>query len=239
VILVRSLLFTLAFYLWSLIAAVVCLPILAGTRRMAQGVLHGWATVVTLLLRVICGVRVEVRGREHIPTGAALVAAKHQCMFDIFGTLAILPDGCYVLRQELALIPIFGWWARKTGMLVIDRDGQAKALRKLLADSRARLAADPDRQIFIFPEGHRGEPGVRGDYQPGVAALYRELDLPCTPIALNSGVHWPAHGIIRRPGTIVFQFLEPIPAGLKRAVFMRELEERLEIASNALLAEGL
>jgi 1-acyl-sn-glycerol-3-phosphate acyltransferase len=239
VILLRSALFALVFYLWSLLAGVACLPAMLLPRRQAQGVLTGWATVVTLLLRLICGVRVEVRGREHMPTGPALIASKHQCMFDIFGTMAILPDGCYVLRQELARIPIFGWWARKTGMLVIDRDGQAKALRKLLADSRARLAADPRRQIFIFPEGHRGEPGVRGDYQPGVAALYRELDLPCTPIALNSGVPWPAHGIIRRPGTIVFEFLEPIPAGLKRAVFMRELEERLETASNALLAEGL
>jgi 1-acyl-sn-glycerol-3-phosphate acyltransferase len=239
VILLRSALFVIAFYLWTLFCGIVCLPVLAGPRRLAQGVLNGWAKVVTLLLRVICGVRVEVRGREHMPTGAALIAAKHQCMFDIFGTLAILPNGCYVLRKELARIPIFGWWAWKCGMLVIDREGQATALRKLLADSRARLAADPDRQIVIFPEGHRGEPGVRGDYQPGVAALYRELDLPCALIALNSGVHWPAHGIIRRPGTIVFEFLEPIPAGLKRAAFMRELEERLETASNALLAEGI
>jgi len=195
--------------------------------------------VVTWLLSVICDVRVEVRGREHAPVGAALVAAKHQCMFDIFGTFNLLPDASYVLRQELMRIPIFGWWARKCHMLVIDREGGAKTLRKLLADARQRLKEAPDRQIFIFPEGHRGAPGVPGEYQPGVAALYRDLDLPCVPIALNSGVHWPAHGIIRRPGTIVFQFLEPIPPGLKRGVFMRELEDRLEAASNALLAEGL
>jgi 1-acyl-sn-glycerol-3-phosphate acyltransferase len=124
-------------------------------------------------------------------------------------------------------------------MIVVDREGGAKTLRKLLADSRQRLEESPDRQIFIFPEGTRGAPGVPGDYQPGVAFLYRELDLPCVPIALNSGVHWPAHGIIRKPGTIVFEFLEPIPPGLKRAVFMSELETRLETASNALLAEGL
>ena len=238
-ILARSLLFTLAFYLWSLVAAIIFLPVLVGPRRYAQGSLKVWGTVVTWLLRVICDVRVEVRGREHIPIGAALVASKHQCMFDIFGTFSLLPDASYVLRQELMRIPIFSWWAWKCRMIVIDREGGAKTLRKLLADSRQRLKEAPDRQIFIFPEGHRGQPGVAGDYQPGVAFLDRELDLPCVPIALNSGVHWPAHGIIRRPGTIVFEFLEPIPPGLKRAAFMTELETRLETASKALLAEGL
>jgi 1-acyl-sn-glycerol-3-phosphate acyltransferase len=160
-------------------------------------------------------------------------------MFDIFGTAPILPDGSYVLRQELMAIPVFSWWAAKCRMIVIDREGGAKSLRKLLADSRQRLKDDPDRQIFIFPEGTRGQPGVAGDYLPGVAALYRDLELPCVPIALNSGAHWPAHGIIRRPGTIVFEFLDPIPPGLKRAAFMETLETRLEAASNALLAEGL
>ena len=236
-ILVRSLLFALVFYLWTLLAAIAFLPVLIGPRSWAQWSLKFWGGVTTGLLHLICGVRVEVRGRENIPAGASLVAAKHQCMFDIFGTLPILPDGCYVLRQELMRIPIFGWWAWKCAMIVIDRGGGAKTLRKMLADSTARLKADPDRQIFIFPEGHRGKPGVAGDYQPGVAFLYRELDLPCVPIALNSGVHW---GPIRRtPGTIVFQFLPAIPAGLKRNDFMRELEERLESASNALLAEGI
>jgi 1-acyl-sn-glycerol-3-phosphate acyltransferase len=239
VILVRSLAFTLAFYLWSLVAAIIFLPVLVGPRRYAQGSLKVWGAVVTWLLRVICGVRVEIRGREYAPVGAALVAAKHQCMFDIFGTFNALPDASYVLRQELMRIPVFGWWAWKCRMIVIDREGGAKSLRKLLADARDRLKVAPDRQIFIFPEGTRGAPGVRGEYQPGVAALYRDLELQCVPIALNSGVHWPAHGIIRRPGTIVFQFLEPIPPGLKRAAFMRELEDRLEAASNALIAEGL
>ncbi|HZC16595.1 MAG TPA: lysophospholipid acyltransferase family protein [Caulobacteraceae bacterium] len=238
-ILIRSLAFTLAFYLWSLIAAVIFLPVMIMPRRVAQGSLKTWGRVVTWLLRVVAGVRVEIRGRENVPIGAALVASKHQCMFDIFGTAPILPDGSYVLRQELMAIPVFSWWAAKCRMIVIDREGGAKSLRKLLADSRQRLKDDPDRQIFIFPEGTRGQPGVAGDYLPGVAALYRDLELPCVPIALNSGAHWPAHGIIRRPGTIVFEFLDPIPPGLKRAAFMETLETRLEAASNALLAEGL
>jgi 1-acyl-sn-glycerol-3-phosphate acyltransferase len=234
---VRSLLFVAAFYLWTAIVAIAMLPTLILPRVVCAWALRGWGASVTLLLRLICGVKVEVRGRRYLPAGAALIAPKHQCMFDIFGAFAFLRDSCFVARKELMIVPFFGWYAWKSGMIVVDREGQAKALKKLVADSLDRLKHK--RQIVIFPEGHRGEPGVAGDYKPGVAALYRELGMPCVPMALNTGAHWPAHGLIRKPGTIVFEFLEPIPGGLKRAEFMRTLKDRIETASNALLAEGL
>lgn len=233
----RSLLFVAVFYAWSTLTSIAMLPTLLLPRAACVRALRIWGAVDTWLLRVICGIRVEVRGLEHLPTGAALIAPKHQCMFDIFGAFAFLPDACFILRDTLLRIPFFGWYAAKAGMIAIDRDGQAAALRKMVAAAKRELARE--RQIVIFPEGHRGEPGVPGDYKPGVAALYRELGLPCVPLALNTGVHWPAHGFIRKPGVIVFEFLEPIPAGLKRAEFMRTLETRLETASNALLAAGL
>ncbi len=129
---VRSLAFNLAFYLWTLFAAIVTLPILLAPRPAAQATLNLWAKVVTWLLRVVGGVRVEVRGREHVPVGVALVAPKHQCMFDIFGLIAVLPDSCFVLRKELMRIPVFGWWAWKCDMIVIDREGGSKALRHML-----------------------------------------------------------------------------------------------------------
>jgi 1-acyl-sn-glycerol-3-phosphate acyltransferase len=187
------------------------------------------------MLTAICGVRVEIRGRQHMPGGAALIAAKHQCMFDTIAPFAALDDACYVMRKELAHIPFYGWYCARAGMIVIDRDAGAKALRQLIADARERMAQA--RQLVIFPEGHRMAPGAAGEYKPGIAALYRDLGLPCTPLATNSGYHWPAHGLLRRPGTIVYQFLEPIPAGLARAEFMRVLEERIETASAALAAE--
>jgi 1-acyl-sn-glycerol-3-phosphate acyltransferase len=154
-------------------------------------------------------------------------------MFDALGALAIYPDACFVTKRELFTIPFFGWYTARAGMIAVDRGGHSKALRKLVADARRRMAED--RQLVIFPEGTRMPPGETGKYQPGVAALYRELNLPCTPVATNSGTHWPAHGFIRRPGVIVVEFLEPIPAGLNRALFMRTLEERIEPASAALL----
>ena len=103
----------------------------------------------------------------------------------------------------------------------------------VVANARARLAEQ--RQILIFHEGTRQLPGAEPDYKPGVAAIYRDLEGPCWPVAPNSGVHWPAHGFIRRPGVVVFEFLAPIPPGLKRAEFMTELQTRLEAASTALL----
>jgi 1-acyl-sn-glycerol-3-phosphate acyltransferase len=232
-ILLRSLIFVAAFYVWSIAAVIVLFPVLLGPRRWTMKVMAVWAAGFTLMLRVICDIRVEIRGREFMPKGAAFVAAKHQCMFDALGVLAIYPDACFVTKKELFAIPFFGWYSARAGMIAVDRSGQSKALRKLVADARQRMSEA--RQLIIFPEGHRMAPGVRGKYQPGVAALYRELDLPCIPVATNSGVHWPAHGFIRRPGVIVLEFLEPIPTGLNRATFMRILEERIETASEKLL----
>jgi len=234
-IVARSLLFVAVFYLVSTATAVAMLPLLVCPRRWMILAMGFWAGVTTFLLRLICGVRLEIRGREHLAAGAGLIAAKHQCMFDTMGPLSVFHDCAYVMKRELLIIPFYGWYCRKAGMIAIDRDAHAKALRALIADAKA--CADDGRQIVIFPEGHRMAPGEAPDYKPGVAALYRALDLPCTPLATNSGVHWPAHGFIRKPGVIVYQFLEPIPAGLPRTAFMRTLEERLEAASTALLEE--
>lgn len=228
----RSLLFVAIFYLWSASVAILITPLLLGPRVWILRALDFWSRGVIGLLR-ICDIRVEVRGLEHVPKGKALVAPKHQCMFDVFAQFAWLPDSCFVLKKELMWIPFFGWYAQKARMIVVDREAQAAALKKLVRDTEDRLKED--RQLVIFPEGTRGAPGVRGSYKPGIAALYRELNLPVHPVATNSGVHWPKHGFLRKPGVIIFEYLEPIPPGLKRAEFMRTLEDRIETASMKLL----
>jgi len=237
VIWLRSLLFTAVFYALSTVAAIAMTPLLLGPRRWVIVAIRWWAAASMLMLRLICGVKVEIRGREHMPTGPALVAAKHQGMFDTVAPFTFLPDPAYVLKKELLIIPFYGWYSIKSGMISVDRAGHSAALKKLVRDTRARMA--DARQVMIFPEGTRKDPGAEPDYKPGIAALYRDLDLPCTPMATNSGLHWPAHGFLRHPGTVVFEFLEPIPAGLKRGEFMRELQTRIEAATDALLAEGL
>jgi 1-acyl-sn-glycerol-3-phosphate acyltransferase len=142
-----------------------------------------------------------------------------------------------VLKRELMRLPVLGWYAKAAGMIPIDRGGGSATVRAL-SDNAADQLKTP-RQIVIFPEGTRKLPGAPPDYKSGVAALYRDLGLPCTPVATNSGLHWPARGLVMRPGLVVYEFLEPIPPGLKRAEFMRLLEARIETASNALLEERI
>jgi 1-acyl-sn-glycerol-3-phosphate acyltransferase len=233
VIVARSLLFVALFYVWSTVIALGMIPLVVGPRLWVMRGLAVYGHGISLLLALVCGIRVEMRGREHMPTGPALLASKHLCMFDIFGQFKWLPFSSFVMRKELVRIPFFGWYALKGGMIVVDREGHSTALKKLVRDAVARLKEG--RQVVIFPEGTRGTPGEKGDYKPGIAALYRELNMPIYPVATNSGVHWPAHGFLRKPGTIVFEYLEPIPPGLKRAEFMRTLEDRIETASNRLL----
>jgi 1-acyl-sn-glycerol-3-phosphate acyltransferase len=230
---VRSLIYVLLFYLWTALIAIVCTPILLGPTRWTLAMFDLWSRVVVGML-VVCGVRVEVRGREHMPRGPALIAPKHQCMLDVFAQFGVLPSSCFVMKKELMWIPWFGWYALKVKSIIVDREAGASALRKLVREATAVFA--DNRQVVIFPEGHRMEPGAAPDYKPGIAALYREIDVPVHPVATNSGVHWPAHGFIRHPGTIVFEYLEPIPPGLKRAEFMRTLQERIETASDRLLS---
>ena len=229
----RSILFVALFYVWSVIVAVGLSPFLLGPRSWAMELMRVWARGIIWLLRVVCDIKVEVRGKEHMPKGAALVAPKHHCMFDVFAQFAYLPDACFVMKKELTWIPFFSWWGMRAKMIVVDRAGHSTALRKLIRDSKERFAEN--RQLLIFPEGTRSVPGAPADYKPGIAALYREIDVPVHPVATNAGVHWPKHGFMRKPGTIVFEYLEPIAPGLTRAEFMRLLQDRIETASTKLL----
>lgn len=226
-----------AIWLYGLTAlmAILAAPCLLLPRAVSMAVVRLWAGVIQFGLRHIAGVRVEVRGRQHLPHGAALVAAKHMGMLDTVAPFVFLPDPAFVLKKELLKVPLYGWFCLRSGMIPLDRAGHAKALKQLVEDSRSRLK--DHRQIVIFPEGTRKTVGETADYKPGVAALYRELAIPCTPMATNSGLFWPAHGIGFNPGIAVFEFLEPIPAGLKRGEFMRTLEERIETASARLAME--
>jgi 1-acyl-sn-glycerol-3-phosphate acyltransferase len=230
---IRSLTFVVIFYLWSTLVCLLMTPLMLAPRRWMLGPVRLWAGVTVALLSLICGVRLEFRGKWRLTGGPVLIAAKHQCMFDTIGPLMALDDSCYVMRDSLLKIPFYGWFSLKAGMIAVDRDGHASALRRMLVTAKARIA--DRRQIVIFPEGTRMAPGATGAYKPGVAALYRALGVDCIPMATNSGVHWPAHGFLRRPGVIVYEFLDPIPPGLDRATFMTTLEGRLETASTGLL----
>lgn len=230
----RSLAFSAAFYLMTALFALVCLPLLLGPRRLAMRALTTHARCCLWLLRHIAGTRLEVRGREHIPTGAALVACKHQSAFETFALIPLLADPAMVMKAELGWIPLYGWFAIKFRHILVARARGPAALRRMIEEARER--ASDGRQIVIFPEGTRQRVGAEPSYKPGVAALYEGLALPCVPVALNSGLYWPRRSLMRYPGTIVVEFLPPIPTGLARPAFKRTLETRIEEATARLVA---
>ncbi len=230
--LLRSTLFAAWMFLGAVGLGTLSLPLLIGPRRSAMAPIRLWARLCLFGLRWIVGLKVEVRGRSPAPRNAALIAAKHQGMLDVLVALDLFPDPCIVLKKELMWIPFFGWFAAKVEMISIDRSSGATAVRRLTAATERALAEG--RQVFIFPEGTRQAPGAPPAYKPGIAALYREMNLPCIPIATNSGHVWPASGLAKFPGVAVYELLPPIPAGLKRGVFMTELEAAIEGAGNRL-----
>jgi 1-acyl-sn-glycerol-3-phosphate acyltransferase len=225
----RSLIFLVVFYVSTAVILILGSPLLLGTRRMAMAGLKFHAITSLWWLKVICGTRVEIRGREKLPAGPALIASKHQSAWDTFGLVPFLRDPAIVMKEELLKLPVYGWFSRKFEMIPIRRESGPSALRLMARESAARIAQG--RDVLIFPEGTRRAPGAPPAYQPGIALLYGELGVPCVPVALNSGLFWPRRSILRRPGTIVVEFQEPIPAGLPRREFIRLLEERIETAT--------
>lgn len=232
----RSILFQIFFWTFSVLINLVWLPSLLMNRRAVARGMEIWASVSFWGLKHIAGLDFEVRGRENIVPGAALYASKHLSMWETIAAHILLNDPATIMKRELLYVPVYGWYAQKCEMIVIDRSAQAAAIRKMIADAKSRAAAG--RPILIFPEGTRKEMGAEPDYKPGVAALYGALDLPCVPMAHNSALYWPRRGMLRRPGRIVVEFLPAIPPGLKRAEFMAELQARIETATARLLAEG-
>jgi 1-acyl-sn-glycerol-3-phosphate acyltransferase len=232
----RSLLFYPVLYInWALFLVLGSWLLLCPRSWAMAGLsAHGRATV--WLLRVICGTKMEVRGHEKLLPGPVIVAAKHQAAWDTFGLISLMRDPALVMKAELLSIPLYGWFCRKFELIPIQRELGPAALRKMVREARTRAAEG--REVVIFPEGTRKAPGSPPDYKPGIIFLYQDLKVPVCPLALNSGVFWPRHSFLRYPGTIVVQFLDPLPPGLPREEFVSKLRSGIEAASDRLAEEA-
>jgi 1-acyl-sn-glycerol-3-phosphate acyltransferase len=229
----RSLLFNVLFYVTTTLYVVLGSPLLFAPRRWAMAALANHARFELFLLEHIVGLKLEVRGKDKLPKGACLVAAKHQSAWETFGLIPLFRDPALLMKRELFWIPFHGWFSRKFKMIPVDRDKGPAALRRMLREAKKRIA--DGREIIIFPEGTRRPPGAPPDYKTGIVLLYEALGVPCVPLALNSGLFWPRRSLIRRPGTIVVEFLDPIPPGLPKAEFLKRLMGAIESASDRLL----
>ena len=233
-IFLRSLAFNIAFHVWTAIACIGLLWTLLLPRRAMIRVITWYFGTIGWLERTLVGIRYEVRGREHVPaSGSFLLAAKHQSAWETLKLHFLVNDPAIILKRELLWIPIWGWYAAKARMIAVDRGARGRAVASLLRN--AKPVRDEGRPIVIFPQGTRVAVGTYRPYRIGVGVLYENLNIPIVPMALNAGLYWARHSFIKRPGTIVVEFLPPIQPGLGRAKAMQVLEEQLEAASDRLV----
>ena len=231
-----SFIFNVLFYVTTALFVVLGSPLLFGPRRWTMAALKLHARVELWLLKAIVGLGLEVRGRDKLPKGPCLVAAKHQSAWETFALIPLFRDPALLMKRELFWIPFHGWFSTKFEMIPVDRDKGPAALRRMLQAAKERIGAG--REIILFPEGTRRAPGAPPDYKTGIVLLYNTLGVPCVPVALNSGVFWRRRSWLRKPGTVVVEFLDPIPPGLPRPEFMARLQEAIETASSRLVAEA-
>ena len=234
---VRSALFNVLFYFVLVVLMLAGLPTMLFGRHAVLRMANIWGRSSLLLLRWICGTRVEFRGLDNVPPKACIIASKHQSFIEIIAFASLYSDFTFVLKRELTRIPLFGWYLAQSDQIAIDRASGRSALTQV--SRMAKIVLAEGRQVFIFPEGTRRPPGAAPEYKFGAAFLYAETGATCVPVALNSGLFWPRRSFIRRPGTIVLQFLPPIPPGLDRAVFHNQLRDVIESNSETLMAEAL
>ncbi len=233
---IRSILFFGGALAWTALISVGFVPLLPLPRRYMQKAARVWTCGLIGMLGITCGLRYRIVGREHLPSAAAIVASKHQSTWDTLIFHILLDDPVYVMKRELFRIPFIGWHLRKSGSVGVDRGAGFRALKAMTPSVQRALAEGS--QIVVFPEGTRSAPGAPGQYQPGVAVLYAACDVPVIPVALNSGVFWGRRSFLKHPGVITLEFLPPMPGGLERRKFLKELSDRIETASERLREQG-
>jgi 1-acyl-sn-glycerol-3-phosphate acyltransferase len=232
-IFLRSLVYNVLFYALLVFWMLVAIPTFILPPQAFMGIAKAWGRSSIWLMRVVCNTRFECRGREKIPAGPLIVASKHQSMWETFALLQFFDAPLFIYKRELSWIPLFGWYLMKSKMIGIDRAGGMRSLMDMAR--RAPKEIRSGRQLIIFPEGTRTPVGAPPDYMTGVGQIYTSSAVPCLPVALNSGLFWPRRTFMRYPGTLVVEFLDPLPPGLTRKDFIARIAEVIEVATNRLV----
>jgi 1-acyl-sn-glycerol-3-phosphate acyltransferase len=229
-----SLVFIIQMYLAMAVVAIAYLPYALITRDGAFAACHAYCAWVRFSLRLLCGLKTEVRGP--VPTGEVIVAPKHQSFLDIILIFGSLPRAKFVMKNELRYAPFLGWYALRIGCVPVKRGKRGAAIHKMMSDVKSGLQIPG--QLIIYPQGTRVAPGVKKPYKVGTAVIYTQLGQPCVPVGTNVGLFWPKRGILRHPGLAVVEYLPAIAPGLSNAQFMDELERAVETSSDTLQREA-
>ncbi|GGD12819.1 lysophospholipid acyltransferase family protein [Aquisalinus flavus] len=231
----RSILFQLAYWLTSIFFALFAVPLLLVPHR---GPLMLWILLYTrtmcFWMEHVAGIRIEVTGRERLPDGPCIIAAKHQSWGDGFIMFSQFHDLAFVTGDHLEKFPLVGGILKKMGAIVVNNCG-GPAERGRLLDTAMKQAREDGRRILIYPEGHLSKIGERHRYRKGVYHMYRDYDVPVVPVATNLGLCWPQQSGKVTPGIASVEFLEPIAPGMAKDDFMLLLESRIETRSLELL----
>lgn len=217
----------------TLFAVLGAIPALV-SRKATYWVVRNFAGSVVFLARIICGLKVELRGQ--IPTGNVVIASKHQSFFDVILHAYYLKNVNFVMKQELTYFPIIGFYGKRLGVAPVRRGGKGKAVSQMLSGLERN---DGDTQLVIYPQGTRVAPGKVMPYKVGAAVVCQRMNRRCILAATNVGMYWPKHSLLRKRGTVILEYLNEVPSGLKTKSFVRYIEENIENASNALIEEAI
>ena len=231
--LIRSILFYVCLAMWTIFLGALCIPYLFISNKYIQKPVKLWIFGIFLLLKYICRITYEIEGKENIPNYPIIIASKHQSAFETFALFYICKSAVFIHKKQLVYIPIFGQYLKKINMISIDRKGGAKTMRRMMSDTKVKIASGSS--IIIFPEGTRKKPGDKPDYKTGFIGIYKETNAKILPVAVNSGNFWPKQFIFKKKGNIIIKFLKLIQNDLERSKVLSEVENKIEEATNKII----
>ena len=231
----RSGLFNFLFFSWTAVVILLLWIAMPLSPSKFRSVISIWPKGCFALLKII-GITFELRGLENVPNVPVLFSVKHQSVWETIFFLWHNKDNAYVMKSELARIPFWGWYMKKSAHILVDRTGGTKSMRSMI--KKAKAIMNDGRSIIIFPEGTRIPPGRMGTFHPGVAALYTQLNATVVPVAVNTGYFWPRRKFVKTPGNIIIEFLPPIKPGIDRKKFMIQLQNQIKMATEQIEKEA-
>ena len=224
---IRNFLFSLFFFIGIIIISLMFLPAILLPKKIILfgGKIMGyWAY---FCLQIFLSTKIIIKGKENvIKNRKFFIASSHQSMFETFFLQTIFNSPVFILKKELLMIPVFGWYLKKIGSISIKRNKVSKENLGFFNDISKQISSS-DRPLIIFPQGTRLRPEDRMPFKKGSARIYAELNIPCQPIAINSGNTWPKKGLKKTKTILTISILKPIEPGLEKKIFLNELENAI------------
>ncbi len=223
---IRSAIFYVVYFSWTIFITTLGFPIAIFSYRKVIYIAHVWSYGCMLIMKYICGLSWRIEGIENMIDGACIIASKHESTYDSMFVYRILWRPVAVIKKELCWVPWFGWFLIFAKMILIKRNSGASAIKQIIKESKKFI--DDDRPVIIFPQGTRVKPGEKKPYLPGIASLYKTTNLTVVPVSVNTGNFWPKHAFCVQPGEVVIRILKPIKPGMDKKEFLKKLEHVIE-----------